>query len=177
MIEDKKPAENEEYLKKVVQAWVDNNPAEFKDDCKLLYRKKVFDRCRKYIGAPKEYLETMLNTLPEFMKWYLSVFETVFMAGTVGLVSALAVISLNNAITSFQQWVGWVLPLVLAVAIAAAVTSKPLRFSHFIQNRFYVRHNLNESNIELYYISLVMKIREERDKNLDNDSEKKRSKP
>jgi hypothetical protein len=27
----------------------------------------------------------MLSTLPDFMKWYLSVFETVFMAGAVGV--------------------------------------------------------------------------------------------
>lgn len=173
MAEDEKPVEKEEYLGKAVQAWVDSNPAEFKDACKPLYRKKVFDRCRKYIDAPEEYLKTMLNTLPEFMKWYLSVFETVFIAGAVGLVSAFAVISLNNAITSFQQWVGWVLPLVFAVIIAAAVTLKPLKFSHFIQHRFYVRHNLNESNIELYYISLIMKIRKERDENLNNNSKKK----
>ena len=77
------PIETKEYLKKTVKTWVDSNNAEFKEGDKPIYREKVFDRCEKYIDAPDEYLQTMLSTLPDFMTWYLSVFETVFMAGSV----------------------------------------------------------------------------------------------
>jgi hypothetical protein len=169
MTEDEKPVEKEEYLRKTVQAWVDSNPAEFKSNCKLLYRKMVFDRCRKYIGAPEEYLKTMLNTLPEFMKWYLSVFETVFMAGAFGVASAFAVIFVNNVITSSQQLAGWVFPfvLVLLIAVAALLPYRESRWlSYVIQHWFYVRHNINELNIEVYYISTILTIRKGKEKKI-----------
>lgn len=151
--------EDKEALRKVVQDWIDSNPTEF-FEVKPLYRRQVFDRCQKYIASPDDYLRIMSNALPEFMKWYLNVFETVFLAGLFGLVVAFLAVSLNEAATSFYQFF-WIIPLAIAISISAVAILKPDRLSHWIQHRFFVRHNLNELNIELYYVSTIMKIRRE----------------
>jgi len=107
----------------------------------------------------------MLSAQPDFMKWYLGVFETIFMAGGVGVASALIVIFFNKLATLNQQWYSWLfswlIPLICALVLISVVALFPLKISHRIQTLFYVRQNMKENLIEIYYISTIMKIRKE----------------
>lgn len=114
----------------------------------------------------------MLDAMPEFMKWFLSIFETVFIAGGAGLVSALGLLSLNYAITSFHSYV-WLLPFVPMLVIIVLVLISRVNgwLSHFLQIKFHIKQNVNEDNIEMYYISTILRLRDQKKK----DAEKAQS--
>jgi len=122
----------------------------------------MLNRYNKYIGVPDDFLKIMLNSMPDFMKWYLSIFETVFMTGAFGLISVFSILTITNAITSFQNLASWIVPIIAIVGIALIILipyKKTRLFSYIIQRWFYLKHNINELNIEMYYISKILEIR------------------
>jgi len=192
--------EKEDELDKLIgiRDWIKQNPAEFTIDGKpvnltkeneprLRFRLRILDRCKQYKKAPDEYLKTMLKTLPEIFKWYFNVFQTVFIAGLVGLWASAFYFtcssfftwaskttwalpsSFNNflslASASISDWIGWVLSglFVIIVLFLALISNKKTGsswLSHIIQHWFKIVHNLTELKIEMYYISKIIEMRE-----------------
>jgi hypothetical protein len=174
---EKKSVETEDDVPRLVKEWVEKNYAEFNEgglQCgKHLYRDNIFARSEKYRNAPDEYLKTMLKSLPETIKWYFNVFQTVFIAGLFGLEATLFVLFVNSLSTWFPKHpldlniISWALPLIFAflIAVPALKTNKKSQspwLSYFIQTKSYILYNLKELHIEIYYISKILKIREAR---------------
>jgi hypothetical protein len=171
MDEKKEPEET-----RIVRDWVNRNASEFKENGKRLYRDNVFSRCERYIGAPNEFLQTKLKILPENIKWYFTLFQGVFIAGTVGIATTLFFLFMNNLLAwlPFQanlnhidflnlRWLTWFVPLILFVGIIISALKKSKNvessvLSHFIQTRFWVLTNLKDLEIEMYYVSVVLKM-------------------
>lgn len=169
-----KKEEREDRVTELVRQWVEKNSAEFTDsgkpDGKPLYRERVFGRCEKYRDAPDEYLEAMLKTLPETIKWYFNVFQTILVAGILGVTTTLFILFLNGLSTWVQKLsvdfsiVNWALPLTLFLIIVcrALKTNEVTQsswLSNFIQTKSYIRYNLKEIHIEIYYIAEILRIR------------------
>lgn len=165
-----KPQE-EKDVPEIVKKWIDENTAEFGDAERKFYRDNVLDRCKQFLFAPDDYLEAMLKTLPELMKWYHNVFQTVFMAGMAGLTVTILVLFLNN----FFEWiqnlsfdlsiVRWFFPagILVVIGILLLRIDKTLgspKISELIQTHFRIKHNLKEIEIMMYYISTILRIRE-----------------
>lgn len=154
-----------DLVEQTVKLWIKENKTQFFENNKELYRSKaVFDRCEKYIGAPDEYLKAMLSGMPRFTNWFLSVFETVFLVGLFGLIVGLLILSVSEVTTSFFE-LAWLIPL--AIAIVSSVLSYRFResLSHFAQVKFLIRHNINEIDIEMYYISTLLNMGNKRKEN------------
>lgn len=171
--EKKKPAEAEDEIGKLVEIWINQNPAQFTvkgifGKTHLLYRKNVLQRYKQYKDAPDEYLTTTLKTFPEAFKWYFDIFQAVFMAGIVGLVVTACVFAWSSFVKSISNWIFWVLPalFVIIVFILAFTTNKKTEsswLSYIIQHWFKITHNLNELKIEMYYISTILEKRKQND--------------
>ena len=153
--EEQIPEEEKEQLKKAVETWINKNPTDFfstyffSKKCKPLYRPTSIDRCEKYIGAPDEYLRTMMDALHNFMNWYLNIFETVFLAGIMGfIITVVAVILTKMPISFLHQWWFWFILVIVAFLICIAF-AKIQTFSRWLQNISLLRLNLNEIQIEL----------------------------
>jgi len=161
----------------LVKKWVDENYGEFREGAKpngvLLYRTRIFDRCKKYRDAPDGYLEIMLEkSLPDSIKWYFNIFQVVFMAGTISVSTGFFLLFLSNFFlfltdVSVVSFVKWLIPIGLfAIIVVLALTtheeSESPRLSHFIQTKFKIIHNLKEIHIEMYYIAKVLETREKK---------------
>jgi hypothetical protein len=170
MVAESNAEEREKDVPRIVREWVEGNPDEFGEGDNLRYREVVLDRCKKYLFAPDEFLNTMLKTFPENMKWYFNVFQTVFIAGLCGLGVSLTVLAINQ----FSAWtketptdmtiLGWLIPIVILLLLAVPAFLINSRtgaswLSHWIQNQFRIIHNLRELQIEMYYISKILEIR------------------
>jgi hypothetical protein len=174
----------ENNIKDLLKKWIEKNPKEFRKD--EFREATILDRCQQYRDAPEDYLRSMLKILPDIMKWYFNVFQTVFIAGLVGLETTLFVMFLSNLSAWFQRFpqdwgvlavhnvrpidvialLSWMIPLlVLSVILFFALkTNKKYEasyLSHFIQKRFWIYGNLKEAKIEMYCISMILKIRQE----------------
>lgn len=165
-----------EKVTDLVRKWVDTNPSEFRESGtnQELYREAIFERCKKYVDAPDEYLNLRQKTLPEERKWYFNVFQTVFIAGVFGLGTSLFILFLNNLLTWLQKspldlnFLGWILPLALLVVVILSLREdekhKTSWLSAFIQKRFRILHNLKELDIEMYCVSKIIETRKEKEK-------------
>jgi hypothetical protein len=185
---------SENEVDELVRKWIAQNPPEFtvngiSGSRQLRYRKRVLERCKQYKNAPDEYLKTMLKTLPENIKWYFNVLQTVLVTGLVGFLATLTVLTCSNLITwlqklfkttvppvsdfneflvlaqaSFADWVTWVFPAsVLAIVFYLALKTHEATgsswLSYIIQHKFKIAHNLTELKIEMYYVSKIIEIR------------------
>lgn len=181
-----------------VKEWIQNNPYEFtidgkngkpfdlegEDENNLRFRRKILERCKQYKDAPAKYLEEMLKTLPDTMKWYFNILQIVLMTGVLSFLVALSIL----AITKFLEWVQnlnvivdsftstmtlnnyiefasglvqWLLPtsiaaLILFLALRENKTAQSSWLSYIIQHKFKIVHNLEELKIEMFYISKEM---------------------
>jgi hypothetical protein len=184
------PERNGIFYKDVLD-WIRENPSEFtvdgkpdrgnKTDDELRYRPRILKRCKQYDSAPDEYLNSMMKTFPELIKWYFNLFQTVFVATLVGVsVTAFAFayknffdwistisslpISLESFLSSFSTLITWVLPsLILAIVLFLALkTNKKTGsswLSYILQHKFRIIHNLTELKIETYYVAKVIENR------------------
>jgi hypothetical protein len=107
MVEENQSNTSQDYFQKEVNKWIEDNYAVFKEggeqNGKILYRSTIVKRCKKYDSASDEYLRTMLKLFPEIMKWYLNVFQGVFLVGLVGFETTLLVLFSNNFAPWFQK--------------------------------------------------------------------------
>ena len=167
----------EDKIIDLVRKWVDSNPAEFgeSETNQILYRKVVFERCRKYVDAPDEYLNLRQKTLPEERKWYFNIFQTVFIAGMFGLETSLLILSLSHFSAWFQEVpldftiLKWLLPFILFLVLAGLSFKEDKRhktswLSAFIQTKSRILHNLKEIDIETYCVSKIIEARKEKEK-------------
>jgi hypothetical protein len=188
MTQEQTLAKPEDKVDDEVKNWIEKNPGEFticgnfvkltkENESKFRFRLRVLARCKQYKDAPYEYLETMLKTLPENMKWYFDVLQAILITGVVGFVVSMAVLTTNNLIVSFSQWITWVLPLVfLAVPVLLAVMTNDETesswLSYIIQHKLRIVHNLMELKIEMYYVSKIMEIKQEEKKKQQENTKK-----
>jgi hypothetical protein len=190
MAQNQSLARPEDKADDEVKDWIESNPGEFtifgnfveltpENRSKFRFRFRILERCKQYKGAPDEYLETMLKTFPENMKWYFNVLQAVLITGVVGFVLSMAVLGVPNLIgwlqkpyaerILFSQWIAWVLPLGFALApiILALMTNEGTEtswLSYIVQHRLRIIHNLMELKIEAYYIAKIIEIRQEEKK-------------
>lgn len=177
-----KKEEREDRVTELVRQWVEKNSAEFTDSGKLdgkpLYRERVFHRCEKYRNAPDKYLEAMLKTLPETIKWYFNIFQTILVAGILGVTTTLFILFFNGLSTWVQKIsvdfsiVNWALPLTLFLIIVWLTlktneVTKTSWLSNFIQTKSYILYNLKEIHIEIYYVAEILRIRKAKRKNVE----------
>lgn len=188
--EEQNAQKTKDKINELVEAWIAKNSAEFTfvgifGKRKLGYRPQVLARCKQYDNAPDEYLNTMLKTLPELIKWYFNIFQAVFIAGLVGSLAAAFVAAYSNVLKwaskitimpssldnflyltkiYYLNWIPWALPAIF-IAITLFLVFKSNKkagsswLSYMIQHWFKIVHNLNELKIEMYYISKVLEIR------------------
>jgi len=111
-VELKPSRETEDNIEEWVRYWVKTNSSYFKEGD---YRHNIFKRCEMYRKAPDRYLQSMLETIPELVKWYFNVFQTVFIAAMAGLETTLFVLFVNNL--THANVLHWVVPLALFIVI------------------------------------------------------------
>jgi len=168
-------SQQENDINVLVRKWVNENYSEFREGAEpngtLLYRTRIFDRCKKFQNAPKGYLKTMLEkSLPDTIKWYFTIFQVVFIAGTVSISTGFFLLFLNNFFlfltdVSAVSTVKWLIPIVLffVIVVLALIPHKKSNspwLSHFIQTKFKIIHNLKEIHIEMYYIAKMLEMQE-----------------
>lgn len=165
--------EQESDIDALVKKWVNENYGAFKEGGKpngsCLYRKSIFERCKRYRDAPEGYLKTMLEkSLPDSIKWYFNIYQIVFVAGTVSVSTTLFFWFLNNLFVfltdrSTVSFVKMVIPVAFLIAIVALIwheKSGSPWLSRYFQIKFKIVHNLKEIYIEMYYIAKVLEMRE-----------------
>ena len=150
----------------LVRQWVNDNSPQFGHEDEGFYRPSHFERCKRYLNAPTGYLETRLNTLPEAIKWYFQIMQIIIFTGLWAIILSV----INTAIENFylsipiilegdRNWgifLRWLLPL----AVLPPIFFFRKKVVRFIQLSFLIKQNLNEADIEMYYISTILDHRE-----------------
>lgn len=161
----------EKSVPKIVEIWINRNTSEFGSGENLLYRKFVLQTSKKFLFAPTKFLETMLGTFPDNMKWYFNILYVFSMSGILGVSISLLIWSLNN----FNTWINnpildilffeWFIPPFFPIIILFLNWKEDKKtgssmLSKLIQTKLRIFHNLREIQIEMYYISRILEIRE-----------------
>jgi len=150
-----------------MEEWIRSNRTTFFENQKPLFRKKVLDGYNRYDDAPKQYLEEKIKVLTDGIKWHLHVFQIVVFTGFMALALALC----NKSMDVLLTWnnkpaqgmiiaitISYIGFLVIGLLWKPGTSGNPL-LSDIIQRMFFIKINIRELEIEIFYISLVLEDR------------------
>ncbi len=147
--------------------WIRNNPASFFENRKPLYRNNVLDGFHRYDEAPRQYLEEKLKSLPDAIKWYVQVFQIIFFTGFMAIALALCSKSLDVLLTWNNKpsqgmiiaiTISYIVFLVIGTLWKPGTSGNPL-LSDLVQRVFFIKINIRELELEMFYIALVLEDR------------------
>jgi len=172
MSNNKYSIRSEEEIPAIVKKWVDDNHEEFGDEYCLNYRKNIFERCKRYLYSPDIYLENKFHFLNNRIKWFLQIYQAIIITGIVGSLIILGKMTIENFIIYIKsvnpkhllnrQLILWIIPILIIVIIFCFRPKKEGKswLINYIRRTALMVYNLREIEIEMFYISKILEIRE-----------------
>ena len=161
-----------ESIKKDIMMIIKENPKTFTKN-HMSYFKNVIARCEAYHKLPKKFLEKKLDTLPKMTEWYLNIFQTILLTGIyaanlVAIGNSYQNLNLLETVVYYELTPFNKLIFILKMALPLALNSVTLLLafikndagspflSNIIQEKFLIRRNIAEVEIEMLYISKLL---------------------
>lgn len=164
---------DEEVILKEVEKWVNGNKAQFYPKCMPLHDKANFDRIKRFVDAPTEYIDERIELNKEVSKNYHKLHSSILLAGFTGfyfillsnvlsnLIEKYGNVDLIYLITNFKlSYISNLDVVSLIFLLFLPFIAVLLNFKYVILKKSGLLKVIRDSEIEIYYLSKIKASRE-----------------